>query len=65
MSGYTLEGVDGNSFAIIAYVTKAMRKEGKVSTQRDEFTKDAMSGDYDTLIQKSLAMLDKLNEGVN
>lgn len=59
---YSLVGVDGNAFAVIAYVRKAMRREGWDKELIDSYTQEAMSGDYDNLLAVSVRMLDKLNE---
>ncbi|WP_394908940.1 hypothetical protein [uncultured Helicobacter sp.] len=45
-----LVGQDGNAFAIIGRVTKAMRR-AKVSLQEiNQFQAEAMSGDYNHLL---------------
>jgi len=41
---------DGNAFAIMARVTKALKRGGR-SDLVAQFRKDAMSGDYDNLLQ--------------
>lgn len=46
-----LAGRDGNAFAIIAAVVKALRKEGIEKAEIDAFTKAAMSGDYQNLLR--------------
>ncbi len=46
-----LVGQDGNVFAILGRVTKAMRKAQLSNNQIDEFTDEATSGDYDHLLQ--------------
>ena len=58
---YTLEDVDGNAFAIIAYVCKAMRRESKTNEEFDNYLKDAISGDYRHLIDISVEMCERLN----
>lgn len=45
-----LVGEDGNAFAILGRVIRAMRKAGLSEKQRSEFTKEATSGDYDHLL---------------
>lgn len=62
MSRYNLVGVDGNAFSVMGYVREAMRVEHKTRVEIDEYTKDAMSGDYDHLLAVSLKMVDSLNE---
>lgn len=46
-----LVGQDGNAFAILGRVTGAMRRAGLSADQRNEFMAEAMSGDYDHLLQ--------------
>ena len=46
-----LVGQDGNAFSIIGRVTGAMRRAGLTVEQRNEFTTEATSGDYDHLLQ--------------
>lgn len=46
-----LSGQDGNAFFIISRVGQALRKGGATHEQRDEFTKQAMSGDYDNVLR--------------
>lgn len=58
---YTLVDVDGNAFAIIAYVCKAMRRESKTNEEFDNYLKDAISGDYRHLIDVSVEMCERLN----
>lgn len=50
-----LTGQDGNAFFIIGRVTAALRKAGVTEEEREEFTEDAMSGDYDHVLQTVLA----------
>ncbi len=42
---------DGNALAIVATVTKAMKKSGATDEERGAFTKEALSGSYDHLLQ--------------
>lgn len=46
-----LVGEDGNAFFIIGRVMTAMKKHGVSHDLREEFRKDAMSGDYDHVLQ--------------
>jgi hypothetical protein len=49
-----LVGEDGNAFAILGKVTKEMRR-AKVSQEViDAYMKEAMSGDYDHLLQTTM-----------
>ena len=45
-----LVGTDGNAFAIIGRVKKALRQGGHPELA-EEFQSEAMSGDYDNLLQ--------------
>ena len=58
---YTLEDVDGNAFAIMAYVCNAMRREGKTNEEIGNYFKDAQSSDYRHLIDISVEMCERLN----
>ena len=58
---YTLVGLDGNAFCIMAYVNEAMRKEGIQPKERNEYTKKATTGDYNNLLSVSQEVLDRLN----
>jgi len=46
-----LIGQDGNAFNLIGLVTKALRKYGIPREEINEFQKEAMSGNYDHLLQ--------------
>jgi len=46
-----LVGKDGNAFAIMGAVSKALRTAGVSKEEIDEFMGEAMSGDYDDLLQ--------------
>jgi len=45
-----LAGEDGNAFAIIGRVSKALRKAGADKEYIDQYHAEAMSGDYDNLL---------------
>lgn len=62
MEKYSLVGVDGNAFYVMAYVIRAMKREGYSKELIDSYTQEAMSGDYDNLLAVSCEELDKLNE---
>ena len=49
-----LIGQDGNAFAILGAVTKAMRRAGVSQEERDLYTKEATSGDYNHLIATTM-----------
>lgn len=48
-----LTGNDGNAFAIMGRVTKALKRAGHGDLV-DEFRKEAQSGDYDHLLQTAM-----------
>ena len=50
-----LVGEDGNAFAIMARVTKALRDAGATKEQLDEYYKESTSGDYDHLLRTACA----------
>lgn len=45
-----LIGLDGNAFAIIGAVTKAMKRAGCEQAAIDVYKMQAMAGDYDNLL---------------
>lgn len=59
---YSLEGIDGNSFCIMAYVVDVMRECKFSKSDCTNYLKAATSGDYNDLLQQSLIMIDKCNE---
>ena len=46
-----LSGEDGNAFFIIGRVRKALRQAGVSQAECDQFSNEAMSGDYDNVLQ--------------
>ena len=59
---YDLVGVDGNAFAVMGYVLRAM-KECKMSKgEQLYYQTKAMSSDYNNLLSVSMEMIDKCNE---
>jgi hypothetical protein len=46
-----LSGEDGNAFVIMGAVTKAMRRANKSADDIEKFRKEALSGNYDHLLQ--------------
>ena len=58
---YTLAEEDGNAYAIMGYVCKAMKREGKSNEEIDNYLEDAKSGDYRHLIDISVEMCERLN----
>ena len=49
-----LVGEDGNAFAIMGRVTKAMRRAGLTPEQIAEYRTAAMAGDYDALLATTM-----------
>ena len=49
-----LSGTDGNAFALMGQVTKALKRAGH-GDEVDAFRAEAMSGDYDHLLQTCAA----------
>lgn len=58
---YDLVGVDGNAFSVMGYVLHAMRDCKMSRDAQEAYKKDAMSSDYDHLINVSIEMVDKCN----
>jgi hypothetical protein len=52
-----LTGEDGNAFAILGAVSKALKRAGHREAA-DEFYKEATSGDYDHLLQTAMRYVD-------
>jgi hypothetical protein len=53
-----LTGENGNAFAIIGACVRAARKAKLPKEKIDEFQKEAMSGDYDNLLQTCMRWFD-------
>ena len=58
---YSLEGVDGNAFAIMGYTAKALKTVG-LGNLVDEMREKATSGDYSNLIRVCMGYIDQANE---
>lgn len=58
---YTLIEVDGNAFAIMGYVVRAMKLEHKSKDEIDAYIRNAKSSDYTHLIAVSMDMCEELN----
>lgn len=60
MNKPTLEliGEDGNAFFILGKASKVAKKAGWDEEKLDEFKKEAMSGDYDHLLQTCMEYFD-------
>jgi hypothetical protein len=53
-----LSGQDGNAFAILGRTAKALRQAGVPQEEIDSFFAEATSGDYDHLLQTTMAWVD-------
>lgn len=53
-----LTGKDGNAFFILGTVRKALKKAGVSSEEIEVWSKEAMSGDYDHLLQTCMEWVD-------
>ena len=49
-----LTGNDGNAFAVMGAVTRALRKAGYTNEEVHEYQSQAMSGDYNNLLAVSM-----------
>lgn len=52
-----LTGTDGNAFAVMGAVGKALRKGGVPKDERDAVQAEMMAGDYDHLLQTAMKTL--------
>lgn len=64
MKEYTLDGVDGNAFAIMGYTQKAMYEQKFSKEEIDEMLKKAMSSDYNNLLCVCMDYVEKCNERI-
>tara|TARA_R110000824_G_scaffold249545_1_gene438476 strand:+ start:685 stop:951 length:267 start_codon:yes stop_codon:yes gene_type:complete len=53
-----LTGTDGNAFALMGRVDRALRKAGADAAERESFMTEAMAGDYDNLLRVCMAWVD-------
>ena len=58
---YSLVGVDGNAFSIMGYTGRALKEVGRSGLVKKMQT-EAMSGDYNHLIQVCMGYIDMANE---
>lgn len=59
MSAYcNLTGEDGNAYAIIGRVARALKEAGVPRQEIEAYRARAMSGSYDDLLQTSMRVLD-------
>lgn len=49
-----LTGNDGNAFAIMGAVQKALKKAGATKEELDQYLQESMSGDYDNLLRTAM-----------
>jgi hypothetical protein len=49
-----LSGNDGNAFAIMGSVKKALRQAGATPEEVEQYLSESMSGDYDNLIRVAM-----------
>jgi hypothetical protein len=49
-----LTGNDGNAFAIMGAVSKALRKAGATQDEIQTYMTESMSGDYDNLLRTAM-----------
>jgi ribosomal protein S9 len=49
-----LTGNDGNAFAIMGAVSKALRKAGADKEEIEQYMNESMSGDYDNLLRTAM-----------
>ena len=49
-----LTGEDGNAFAIMGAVSKALRRNDVSQDEIDEYHRDSTSGDYDHLLRTAM-----------
>ena len=61
---FSLVGVDGNAFSVMAYVKTAMREAGFSKKERSEYVEDCMRGDYDRLLIFSEEMIERCNDAL-
>ena len=53
-----VNNVDGNSLAIVGAVKKALRRNGVPREEIKQFTDEALSGDYNKVLQTCMAWVD-------
>jgi len=57
-----LVGEDGNAFFILGRVTKAMRRADYTQEEIDRYQREATSGNYDHLLQVTMAWVEDVGE---
>jgi len=53
-----LTGSDGNAFAVLGKVRKALRRANVSKEEIEQFTKEATSGDYGNLLRVCMEWVD-------
>lgn len=53
-----LIGGDGNAFAVMGAVSKALKRAGVEADVIDEYRAESMAGDYDHLLRVAMAWVD-------
>jgi hypothetical protein len=53
-----LTGTDGNAFAVLGKVSRALRRAGIPQAERDAFMQQATAGDYNRLLQVVMHWVD-------
>ncbi len=53
-----LTGSDGNAFAVLGAVSRALRRAGIDKAERDAFFAEATAGDYDHLLATAMRWVD-------
>ena len=61
---FSLVGVDGNAFNVMAYVKVAMRESGFSKKEWSEYMNDCMRGDYDRLLILSEDIIERCNDAL-
>lgn len=49
-----LTGNDGNAFAIMGAVKKALSRAGATKEEQEQYVRESMSGDYDNLLRVAM-----------
>ena len=49
-----LSGQDGNAFVIIGRISSAMKYAGVPAAEREQFQREATSGDYNNVLQTAM-----------
>lgn len=53
-----LTGNDGNAFAVMGAVSKALRRADVPAEEIKQYTDESMSGDYDNLLATAMSWVD-------